>query len=344
MTQGSTRVQFEVDGQQVEVTDDGGTLLGALRDVLGNRSVKDGCSPQGQCGCCTVLVDGQPRVACVTPTRRIGGRAITTIEGLDETERNRWSAAFCATGASQCGFCTPGIIMRLSGLEAKKPNATDDDVHKALAAHLCRCTGWQTIMEAWHQRDAEHPDRDWNAASQRAQIEGRTPQQVAPDVALGEGGFADDTAPAESPVAVRSATGDWVLGGTLHEARQATGKVQGRRTTLAMRPCAPRGSIPATSKPMRPGLHPTKLPPLPSPTAARSAPSSIRRSPVSPNNSRPTTNSRCAFSLAAKTRCASAPSDHRSPAAHRLTVRESFEWQPRRASKKRSLASPLACG
>jgi len=232
MTQGSARVQFEVDGQQVEVADDGGTLLGALRDVLGNRSVKDGCSPQGQCGCCTVLVDGQPRVACVTPTRRIGGRAITTIEGLDETERNRWSAAFCATGASQCGFCTPGIIMRLSGLEAKKPNATDDDVHKALAAHLCRCTGWQTIMEAWHQRDAEHPDRDWNAASQRAQIEGRTPQQVAPDVALGEGGFADDTAPAESPVAVRSATGDWVLGGTLHEARQATGKVQGRRTTL----------------------------------------------------------------------------------------------------------------
>lgn len=232
MIEEAARIQFEVDGNQVEVPDDGGTLLGALRDVVGNRSVKDGCSPQGQCGCCTVLVDGQARVACVTPTRRVKGRSITTIEGLDQSAQERWSGAFCATGASQCGFCTPGIIVRLAGLEAKKPNATDEDVHKALAAHLCRCTGWQTIVEAWHVRDDEHAERDWQAASRRAEIEGRTPQQVSPAVALGEGGFADDTAPPETAVAVRSATGDWISAPTLHAAREAVGKVQGRRTTL----------------------------------------------------------------------------------------------------------------
>ncbi|MDB4818020.1 2Fe-2S iron-sulfur cluster-binding protein, partial [Acidimicrobiales bacterium] len=75
-------IEFEVDGQQVQVPDDGSNLLGTLRDYLDKRSAKDGCSPQGQCGCCTVLIDGQPRVACVTPTRRVKGRSITTLEGF----------------------------------------------------------------------------------------------------------------------------------------------------------------------------------------------------------------------------------------------------------------------
>ena len=226
-------IEFEVDGQQVQVPDDGSTLLGTLRDHLDKRSAKDGCSPQGQCGCCTVLVDGQPRVACVTPTRRVKGRAITTLDGFSDEERARWGSAFCATGASQCGFCTPGIIVRLAGLEEKKPDATEDDVHKALAAHLCRCTGWQTIVDAWNQRDADHDDdRDYGAAAKRAEIEGHNPQVVSPAVALGDGGFADDRAPSDALVAVMSETGDWYVGESLHEARTAAGKVQGRRTTL----------------------------------------------------------------------------------------------------------------
>src|SRR4029453_16588917 len=75
-------IAFELDGRPVEVPDEGGSLLDALRERLGVRSVKDGCSPQGQCGCCTVLVDGSPRVACVTPARRVAGRAVTTVDGL----------------------------------------------------------------------------------------------------------------------------------------------------------------------------------------------------------------------------------------------------------------------
>ena len=86
-----------------------GSLLSALRDHLGKRSVKDGCSPQGQCGCCTVLIDGDPRVACVTPLRRVSGRAVTTVEGLTEDEQSRWVGSFLAHGASQCGFCTPEL-------------------------------------------------------------------------------------------------------------------------------------------------------------------------------------------------------------------------------------------
>src|SRR4029450_10193181 len=106
-SQATPSLRLVVDGQPVDAADDGGPLGGPHRGRLGIVSVKDGCSPQGQCGCCTVLVDGQPRVACVTPARRVAGRAVTTVDGLANAPR--WADAFCATGASQCGFCTPGI-------------------------------------------------------------------------------------------------------------------------------------------------------------------------------------------------------------------------------------------
>ena len=273
MTDGSQRTfQLDVDGQQVEVRDHGQSLLDVLREDLGLRSPKDGCSPQGQCGCCTVLVDGQPRVACVTPARRVRGRSITTADGLPAAARDRWAEAFCATGASQCGFCTPGIICRLEGLSAKGAGAGDQAaVEQALLAHLCRCTGWRTILDAWalatasgpagscqggHVPDQNHSrgpgpgqgargarapghndvPRDLDAAARRATIEGGVPQAVSPLVALGHGGFADDTAPSGALVAVSDGTGGWAVGETLAEARTAAGKVQGRRTTVDARP------------------------------------------------------------------------------------------------------------
>ncbi|HEX7166673.1 MAG TPA: 2Fe-2S iron-sulfur cluster-binding protein, partial [Acidimicrobiales bacterium] len=231
---------FTVDGRPVEVDDDGSSLLEVLRDRLGVRSPKDGCSPQGQCGCCTVLVDGKPRVACVTPARRVAGRVVTTLDGFDAHERDRWAAAFSACGASQCGFCTPGIIVRLVSLADPTPERVD----QALLAHLCRCTGWQTIREAAAaaaepaaaaaaaEPAPPAPDRDLDAASRRAAIEGGVPQRVGPDVALGQAGFADDTAPRDALVAVPSPDGGWVVAETLAEARRLAGKVQGRRTTL----------------------------------------------------------------------------------------------------------------
>ncbi|NNE72868.1 MAG: 2Fe-2S iron-sulfur cluster binding domain-containing protein [Acidimicrobiales bacterium] len=235
----ASTLSFEVNGQPVEVPDDGASLLEVLRDRLGLRSAKDGCSPQGQCGCCTVLVDGQARVSCVTPARRVRDRGVTTLEGLDPDRQDAWGAAFCATGGSQCGFCTPGIIMRFESLAAKGADFDDADAAaKALQAHLCRCTGWQTIIETWVAFGAgtAAPERDLAAAAERAGIEGHAQQTVAPNVAVGRGGFADDTAPADALVAVLTPTGDWVVGETLTEARAAAGKVQGRRTTREPQP------------------------------------------------------------------------------------------------------------
>ncbi|HET9442919.1 MAG TPA: 2Fe-2S iron-sulfur cluster-binding protein, partial [Acidimicrobiales bacterium] len=230
-------IAFTLDGRPAEVADDGLSLLDVLRERLGARSAKDGCSPQGQCGCCTVLVDGQPRVACVTPARRVAGRSVTTLEGLAPELRDRWAAAFCATGASQCGFCTPGILVRLSALATPSPAA----VEQALLAHLCRCTGWRTIVDAAALATgpagtgpAGGGARDLDAAGRRAAIEGGCPQRVGPDVALGAGGFAEDTAPADALVAVPAAGGGWAVGETPAEARRAAGKVQGRATTLAL--------------------------------------------------------------------------------------------------------------
>ena len=234
-------LEFELDGAPVSVSDEEASLLDVLRDECDVTSVKDGCSPQGQCGCCTVLVDGTPRVACVTPVSRVRGRAVTTVDGLDDVDD--WAEAFCATGASQCGFCTPGIIVRLAALS---PDVRTDRpaVDKALLAHLCRCTGWQTIREACSlmsrgRTDVEAPSGASPArsaervalAERRAALEGGVPQTVGPAVALGRGGFATDQAPAGALLAVRDDGGEWIVGRSMGELRRRSGVTQGRRTT-----------------------------------------------------------------------------------------------------------------
>jgi len=240
-------LELTVDGRSLRVPDDGSTLLEVLRTYAGVQSAKDGCAPQGQCGCCTVLVDGQARVSCVTPARRVAGRDVTTLDGLDAEVRDRWAAAVTACGGSQCGVCTPGIIARLVALDAKKPGATTADAERALAAHLCRCTGWQTVVEAWELQRSGDPfaaleGRDLDAATSRATIECGVPQQVGTEVSLGRAGFAADTAPAAALIAVPDGDGAWTVGPTLHAARLAAAKVQGRRTT---EPASPPLEVPA---------------------------------------------------------------------------------------------------
>lgn len=234
-------IGLTVDGREVRVPDIGLSLLAALRGVLDNRAPKTGCNPQGQCGCCTVLVDGSPRVACVTPVRRVAGRSIVTVDGLDDEVRARWGDAFLSTGGSQCGACTPGIICRLEGARTKGIAGGDRDaLDRALAAHLCRCTGWQPIREAYRRMVddavAAEATRDLDDASRRATIEGRSPQRVAADVALGGGGFAEDTAPRGALVAVPDGADGWVVAESLPAARAKAGKVQGRHGTVASEP------------------------------------------------------------------------------------------------------------
>jgi aerobic-type carbon monoxide dehydrogenase small subunit (CoxS/CutS family) len=116
-------------------------LLEVLRDRCGVTSVKDGCAPEGSCGACTVIVDGKAVVSCAQPAARFAGRAITTQEGLPAADRRTWADCFVAAGASQCGFCSPGILMKAEALLAKTPEPTRAEVAAALAGNLCRCTG-----------------------------------------------------------------------------------------------------------------------------------------------------------------------------------------------------------
>ena len=185
-------------------------------------------------------MDGAPRVACVTPVRRLEGREITTLEGLPQPDRQAWAGALVASGGSQCGFCTPGIVMRLAALEGP---VTDDRIDQSLLSHLCRCTGWQTIREAAHAvlDSAPVPDpglgsiRDLDSAAGRAALEGGVPQRVGPAVVLGDAGFADDGCPADALVAVVDGAADgYAVAESLSAARAAAGKVQGRSTTVPL--------------------------------------------------------------------------------------------------------------
>ena len=214
-----------------------------------------------------MLVDGDARVSCVTPAVRIAGRSVTTLAGLDRDVCESLADAFVMTGGSQCGFCTPGILVRLAA-QGAKGRTSRADLDRALAAHLCRCTGWQTIYEAAVAHfganlaapSAPSPDfgaedmppgmqsapksRDFARAGRRAVVEGDSFQGVGTKTPLGDAGFADDTAPRDALVAVPCAPGShaesvtavglqWVIGDTLDDARRRAGKVQGRRTTVA---------------------------------------------------------------------------------------------------------------
>ena len=140
---------FELNGTTVTTSDDHPHLLSALRDELDVLSPKDGCAPSGQCGCCTILLNGKARIACQTSMEKAEGASVVTLEGLDPAERDRYAAAFAAHGALQCGFCTPGILMRAKAQIDRKGSAlTRDDVARHLGAHLCRCTGYIKILDA----------------------------------------------------------------------------------------------------------------------------------------------------------------------------------------------------
>ena len=142
-------IQFTVNGKPSAITGDHPHLLSALRDELDVTSPKDGCSPSGQCGCCTVLIDGKAVVACQQSVDACEGREITTLEGLPESERKQFADAFAACGGLQCGFCIPGIVMRAHYQISKKGSSlTRESMAPHLGAHLCRCTGYVKILDA----------------------------------------------------------------------------------------------------------------------------------------------------------------------------------------------------
>jgi len=124
------------------------TLLEVLREDLGLTGTKHGCE-LGECGACTVLVDGEPQLSCLVLALECEGREVQTIEGLARgPELHPLQAAFADFGGSQCGYCTPGVIMTAKALLERNPNPTQQEIKEATAGNLCRCTGYNQIVEA----------------------------------------------------------------------------------------------------------------------------------------------------------------------------------------------------
>ncbi len=181
-----------INGQQVTITGDHEHLLAALRDELGIMSPKDGCSPSGQCGCCAVLVDGRARVACQTSLERSAGCEVLTLEGVSDEERNRMADVFAACGALQCGFCTPGILIRTKSLvDRKGSELTREEASRHLGGHLCRCTGYTKILdavEALAQGEMPEAEVPGGVGSRGIKYEAR-------ELALGDRDYIDDLRP-----------------------------------------------------------------------------------------------------------------------------------------------------
>ena len=141
---------FQLNGRPVNVDswDPGQPILYLLRNTLGLHGPKFGCG-LAQCGACTVLVDGQPTRACVTPVKQVAGHMVTTLEGLGTPEKpDPVQAAFIAEQAAQCGYCTNGMIMTVKALLEKTPHPTPEQVKQGLAGNLCRCGTHTRILQA----------------------------------------------------------------------------------------------------------------------------------------------------------------------------------------------------
>jgi carbon-monoxide dehydrogenase small subunit len=144
------RVTLTVNGETRSADDvwPGESLMFTLRERLGLPGTKNACE-QGECGSCTVLLDGLPACSCLVAAPQAIGRDVVTVEGLaDGTDLDPVQQAFIDAGAVQCGFCTPGLIVTVADLVKRKPSATDAEVREALAGNLCRCTGYEKILDA----------------------------------------------------------------------------------------------------------------------------------------------------------------------------------------------------
>ncbi len=144
-----TTMTFRVNGRECQVAaGPAERLVDVLRSRLGLTGTKEGCST-GQCGACTVLLDGEPVASCMIFAADAAGREITTIEGLAPAgELHPLQQAFLEHGAVQCGFCTPGMILSAKALLDRNPDPSDEDIARALVGNLCRCTGYRKIYDA----------------------------------------------------------------------------------------------------------------------------------------------------------------------------------------------------
>jgi carbon-monoxide dehydrogenase small subunit len=145
----NVQIDLQVNGEPTEVSfAPYKTLLELLREDLGLPGTKHGCE-LGECGACAVLLDGEPVLSCLVLALECAGRAVETIEGLaGGTALHPLQAAFTDLGGSQCGYCTPGMVMTAKALLDKEPNPSREQIREAIAGNICRCTGYQQIVDA----------------------------------------------------------------------------------------------------------------------------------------------------------------------------------------------------
>ncbi len=143
-------IHFILNGEPIEIEVESHlTLLQLLRDKLELMGTKEGCG-MGECGTCTVLLDGKTINSCIFPALEVDGKKVTTIEGLIDSQGNLHpiQRAFIEFGAIQCGFCTPGMVLSAKGLLDENPKPTEEEIRNGIAGNLCRCTGYLQIIQA----------------------------------------------------------------------------------------------------------------------------------------------------------------------------------------------------
>lgn len=151
------QVDLTINGEPISLTSPPNrTLMDVLRDDLGLTGVKNACGGEGECGACTIIMDGKAVNSCMILIGQADGHRIETIEGLSKHGKlHPLQAAFIEASAVQCGFCTPGIIMSAKALLESKPHPTDEEIREGLAGNLCRCTGYKKIIEAVQKASEE---------------------------------------------------------------------------------------------------------------------------------------------------------------------------------------------
>jgi aerobic carbon-monoxide dehydrogenase small subunit len=142
-------IKFKVNGTEYDIdADPGKRLLDVLREDIGLTGTKEGCG-EGECGACTVILDGLAVNSCLVMIGQAGGKEIITVESLEKDgELDRLQKAFISNGAVQCGYCTPGMLMSSKALLMKNPHPTEEEIRVAISGNLCRCTGYTKIVAA----------------------------------------------------------------------------------------------------------------------------------------------------------------------------------------------------
>ncbi len=186
-------MDFTLNGEPVSAEPrEGQSLLELLREDLGLRSVKDGCAPEGSCGACTVLVEGRAVVSCAQKATRAKGKRVVTQEGLSADDRRLWADCFVVAGASQCGFCSPGIVLKAEALLAKRPRPSREEIAHALLGNLCRCTGYVKIVDAVQLAAAARRGERLPEPERSGRVGSRAGRYQGPELALGDKPFVGD--------------------------------------------------------------------------------------------------------------------------------------------------------